>query len=490
MNRISALLIAIMLAVILVPPALAQDGEGNTPPQITDVVWRVLRNNTGEAVDASQFALTPAEIAALPLFDPDADLAREFDILIATLTIEDPEFPDDGDQVYLRFVTNWVPFGGYLSPEGSLWSEEDPAFQPQEGDGFAPGDPAATEFEYTYQLTVPGFVGVNQARLRDLIDYDVRWVLQFSVSNDQDPDFATGAVRSWFQLIDAIENPTFQDPNPPPFADAGPDLRVEIGSTVVLDGSSTFDSFNVGFDLNDDEIFQKDDLEYTWEWLSGPVQVEPIYRDPENEPAIAEVTLNTIGTYVYRLLVSDGVNSIPTDDIRTIEVVSALPDNNAPRAVINGPDGPVILGSVIQLDGTGSTDPEGDPLTFRWRQTDELGNNFDPDDAASVFQPLGGLDQPISTWQAIETGVYYFRLLVSDGQLSDAATISIDIVESDGMSALGQPQSTSIQGSANDDSRSAPADENNPTAPAGCGTGLLPLALVPLMLWPLRRRRP
>jgi len=258
-----------------------------------------------------------------------------------------------------------------LAPEPPPIPGDDDAFQPEEGQGLSPPE-GQTQIDYAFEFQVPEFEGKNQARLRGLIDYDVRWLMQFMVSNSQDPGIrlsefgiVTGSdepIFVWAEYLNAIENPIFSPANPPAFADAGADQVVEVGSTVVLDAGRTYDGFNLGFDPSSRHVFEKDALAFTWEWISGPQRVEPAQDDPSNPQATA--TLNMIGEYVFRVTVDDNVNSLPSTDSVAVTVVQDIPGNQAPIAVVDGPAGPVTVGDLITLDGSGSTNAE----TYEWHE--------------------------------------------------------------------------------------------------------------------------
>ena len=122
------------------------------------------------------------------------------------------------------------------------------------------------------------------------------------------------------------------------------------GFEIILDGSRTFDSFNQGFDVGSEDVFEKDDLSFTWEWISGPTRVNPVQTDEGDPTATVFLTVaDPNEPYVYRLTVDDNVNALPSTDSVAITVVEELEDKNPPVAVIEGPASARTLGS----QGTG-----------------------------------------------------------------------------------------------------------------------------------------
>ena len=182
MSRVTvSVLVYLGLIALAMPVSLAQDQEGNAPPQIIDATWETSRLT---AIVDGGLVYGPF----LP-FDPATELASERDLIRVTVTIVDPDWTGEeggDDEVFVRQVSAWIPFGGFLAPEPPPIPGNDDAFQPEEGEGLSPPE-GGTQIDYRFDLQVPEFEGKNQARLRGLIDYDVRWLMQFVVSNSEDP---------------------------------------------------------------------------------------------------------------------------------------------------------------------------------------------------------------------------------------------------------------------------------------------------------------
>ncbi|MCL4216765.1 MAG: SUMF1/EgtB/PvdO family nonheme iron enzyme, partial [Candidatus Hydrogenedentes bacterium] len=80
---------------------------------------------------------------------------------------------------------------------------------------------------------------------------------------------------------------------------------------------------------------------------------------------------------------------------------------NDPPVADAGPDQTVDQGAMVQLDGTGSSDPNNDPLTFDWRFI-----TFPSGTAAMLDDDTS----PTPAFTADLPGTYTFELIVDDGQ--------------------------------------------------------------------------
>ena len=135
-----------------------------------------------------------------------------------------------------------------------------------------------------------------------------------------------------------------------PTADAGPDQTVDEGDLVTLDGTGSSDP-------------EGETLTYEWTapagiTLSDPTSASPTFTAPD-------VTAPT--TFEFTLEVCDEADptSLCATDTVTITVNPVVVGDTAPTADA-GPDQTVDEGDLVTLDGTGSSDPEGETLTYEW----------------------------------------------------------------------------------------------------------------------------
>src|SRR5262249_40905619 len=84
---------------------------------------------------------------------------------------------------------------------------------------------------------------------------------------------------------------------------------------------------------------------------------------------------------------------------------------NHPPVANAGPAQTVFVGSTVQLNGTGSTDGEGDPLTYRWLFTSRPTGSTAALSNATTATPTFVVDKP---------GSYTVQLIVNDGKVDSS----------------------------------------------------------------------
>ena len=112
--------------------------------------------------------------------------------------------------------------------------------------------------------------------------------------------------------------------------------------------------------------------------------------------------------------------STPEASGQVTECVDTARPNAAPIADA-GPDLSLVEGDSFTLDGTASSDPDGDPLTYAWTLASAAGPP--PLVPSSVL--------PTVSAQTLDDGVYTFELTVSDGELSATDTVVVTVVNAD-----------------------------------------------------------
>ena len=116
-------------------------------------------------------------------------------------------------------------------------------------------------------------------------------------------------------------------------------------------------------------------LTYQWSFMARPPGSSATIAD--TAAVVTTFSVDKPGTYVIQLIVHDGsVDSDP--DTTTVTTVNSQPVANA------GTDQTAPVGATVQLDGGGSSDVDGDALTYTWALTGKpLGSNAtisDPDE--------------------------------------------------------------------------------------------------------------
>src|ERR1035441_2528172 len=136
---------------------------------------------------------------------------------------------------------------------------------------------------------------------------------------------------------------TLQTTPLPPVANAGANQTARVGDTVTLDGSGSTNPSGVGT------------LTYSWAFTYRPAGSAHLNNPTGVMPSF---TVDVAGNFIIALTVSNGIAS-STSSV----MVSTL---NSPPVANAGPNQTVSVGSKVLLDGSHSTDVDGNPLTYQW----------------------------------------------------------------------------------------------------------------------------
>jgi len=195
--------------------------------------------------------------------------------------------------------------------------------------------------------------------------------------------YTINSVSSTTYNVGLAEFEAYGTVGQPPVANAGPAQNVQAGTQVTLDGSAS-------------TVQSGKTIAYSWAQttgstvqLSGTTVAKPTF------------TPTASGTYTFSLTVSDGT-STATSSV----VITVIQPNRAPVANAGVPQA-TQTGTLVTLDGSASSDPDGNTLSFAWAQI-----------AGSPAQTLSSISVSKPTFTPATPGDYTFQLTASDGSLS------------------------------------------------------------------------
>ncbi len=182
--------------------------------------------------------------------------------------------------------------------------------------------------------------------------------------------------------------------NNAPVANAGLDKTIQYGKNVMLDATDSSD-------------VDGDTLTFQWRVVRGYAVLDSLTTArPIFTPVVP-------GTYIFELIVSDGVNMSLPDRV-TINVVKGA---NVPPVAIAGYSDPSAVGiylpTTVHLTN-GSYDMNNDALKYHWIQTSGPIVEFNQRTATPSFTP-------------VLPGVYSFLLIVSDGTNVSFAEVVVPV---------------------------------------------------------------
>lgn len=206
--------------------------------------------------------------------------------------------------------------------------------------------------------------------------YVVRLTVTDELGLESDPDYV---------IVTIVEPSTL------PVADAGEDIVTEVGASVLLDGSGSYDPLAVP-------------ITYFWSLLDKPAG--STLNDVSGADTVgAGFTPDKKGVYVVNLVVSNGLARSVSDSV----TITAVGTDHAPISNA-GPDQTEAQDcSTITLDCSNSVDPDGDPLEYMW--------TIQSAPAGSIVKNASFSDRTSATpvFYADVAGEYILSCAVSDG---------------------------------------------------------------------------
>jgi RHS repeat-associated protein len=241
----------------------------------------------------------------------------------------------------------------------------------------------------TYQWSFVSIPSGSAAQLSSAIAVNPTFVV------DKVGNYVVQLVVNNGTLSSTASQVTVSDVYTPPTANAGPNQSVDVESVVQLNGSHSTD-------------LQGYPLTYSWTLLSTPTGSVAIISNPTTVNPTLKPDL--LGNYVAQLIVNDGVASSQPSTV-------TISTSDVPPVANPGVAQTVTVGTLVALDGTGSTDSDSQSLTYFWSVSTKPAGSNATLSSSTASKPTIQVDLP---------GTYVIQLIVNDGFLnSSAATVTI-----------------------------------------------------------------
>ena len=258
-------------------------------------------------------------------------------------------------------------------------------------DGSGSSDPDGDRLTFSWELTSvpPG----SAASLSNPTAVMPRFIA------DQPGEYVAELIVNDGLVDSAPDEVTIDTRNTRPVANAGADQDVPTGTRVKLDGTGSTD-------------VDGDPLTFQWSLVSIPVGSNASLSDPT--VSMPTFLADVVGSYIAELVVNDGLEDSDPDQVE-IKAETSQPDNSPPVANA-GADQEVPLSRIVTLDGSKSTDPDNDPLTYSWSLTTV------PRGSAAVLSDPSAI---MPTFTADTAGAYVAQLIVNDGKVDSAPDLVV-----------------------------------------------------------------
>jgi hypothetical protein len=276
-------------------------------------------------------------------------------------------------------VGNKPPKASILSPDSNVIFETGSRVVAL-GTAFDMEDGSLSPEDLTWNSNIDGFIGMGHQIDLAVLSPGIHEI----ILRGEDSSGQIGSAVITVHVTERI--------NTQPIANAGSDRMISANQSTQLDGMGSKDD-------------DGDALSFSWTIISKPEGSLP-YLTGQNTARpgfIADMS----GRYAIQLIVFDGkIGSVP--DRVNVDVVG-----NRPPLADAGPDQIIRAGNncraSITLNGSGSSDPDGDILTYRW---------------SGSFGTVTGVTPTVD----LGLGIYEITLTVDDGKggtASDTVVITV-----------------------------------------------------------------
>jgi Tol biopolymer transport system component len=261
-------------------------------------------------------------------------------------------------------------------------------------DGSSSNDPDGTINEWLWtKISGPASSTINNATSsRTIVKNLVAGIYQFELMVKDNKGFSD---KDTVQV--SVDDPRI---NQPPVANAGGDQTITLPvNSVTVDGSGSTDP--------DNNI-----VSYQWTKISGPSSFNI------SNASTIQTQVNNLaqGVYQFELKVTDAGMLFSKDTI-IVTVINPVQTNRPPVANA-GPDYTIIFPSNVTIDGSGSSDPDNNIVSYLWTKI-----------SGPSSYTIGNVNDPRANLTDLIVGVYQFELKVTDaGGLFSRDTVQITVV--------------------------------------------------------------
>jgi PKD repeat protein len=198
-------------------------------------------------------------------------------------------------------------------------------------------------------------------------------------------------------LSSAPATVTISTTDAPPVANAGPNQTITaVGTVVQLNGSASYDMAGLP-------------ITYQWSFVSKPAGSSATLTGPTT--ATPSFVADVAGDYTLQLVVTDSLGTASSPAQVTISFSDVPPVANA------GTSQSTVVGESVTLNGSKSTDSDGEPLSYSWSVVSAPSGS-----KATISNPTAA----IASFVPDLPGTYVMQLIVNDGILNSApATVEI-----------------------------------------------------------------